>query len=200
VYAVILATLGLSLVIEDATAYTVGVQSNISYYVVRYSLPPISIGNFTIPFSTTRIISLLCALFLGTALHFFLIKTETGRTIRAIMQDRELCLMLGINEKKISALSFAIGITLAGMGGLFLILITGFTAYVGQYYTVKALSMIVLGGMGSLLGSVIGSILIGITESLTAYYLGPLWMPAISIIVLFVILVIRPQGIVGQRG
>ena len=195
----IIVTVGLSLMIEDATAYALGYQLGINYFTSKYTIPPIVLGGVPIPVSSTRLVSLIIMIMIALVLHKWIKASLTGKMIRAIMQDREAAIMLGMNATKVTAITFGIGIFLAAIGGLFYFLITNVTAFHGLPLTIKAFTVLVLGGLGSFLGVMIGAIIIGMVEVSTSYYLGSVWATPVAIIVLIIVLIVRPQGLFGRR-
>jgi branched-chain amino acid transport system permease protein len=159
----------------------------------------ITVGPLNIPLDyiiiivTTAVI--LCGLFL------FLRKTKTGREMRATSQNRKGAMLVGINVERMDVLSFGIGCALAAAAGT-LWVVSGqvFNPYMGSIPAVKAFAIIILGGLGSIPGAIIGGLIYGIAENGAAYFLGGVWKDAISFIILIVVLVIRPTGLFGESG
>jgi branched-chain amino acid transport system permease protein len=159
----------------------------------------ITVGPLNIPLDyiiiivTTAVI--LCGLFL------FLKKTKTGREMRATSQNRKGAMLVGINVERMDILSFGIGCALAAAAGT-LWVVSGqvFNPYMGSIPAVKAFAIIILGGLGSIPGAIIGGLIYGIAENGAAYFLGGVWKDAISFIILIIVLVIRPTGLFGESG
>lgn len=190
----ILVTLGLSLVIEDLTAlFWVRPVTGIDY-----SLPAVEVGPVIV--SSLRLLILLFICFLAMALQIGLKKTFTGKAIRAIVQSREGAKIVGIPISRVSALTFGLGVALAASAGVFYVTLFTVTPAMGLPLTVKYLCVVVLGGLGSLVGSVIGGLVLGVAEVLTAYYIGAEWSPCIAFALLVSILVVRPWGLFGQSA
>lgn len=192
----IIVTLGASMLITDVTAWWTGMNLGKSYFGVDYSIPPIEIGDTRI--SSIRLISLLSIFNAAIILHIFVRRSYTGKAIRAITQDREAAMAVGINISKISMITFGIGTMLAGLAGFFMVMITTVTAYSGMPLTFKALTILILGGMGSFAGSILGAIIIGLIEANVAFFAGATWSPMMAILILIIILIIRPQGLFGK--
>jgi branched-chain amino acid transport system permease protein len=138
-------------------------------------------------------------IFLTIAFHYFIKRTRTGILIRAITEDREAAVMIGACVKRISTITFGIGAAIAAVSGVFIILITCVTAFHGLVLTVKALTVIILGGMGSFPGAILGGMILGLSETYTAYFLGGEWANLISILVLIIVLIVKPSGMFGRR-
>jgi branched-chain amino acid transport system permease protein len=193
----ILVTFGLSMAIEDMSFYLLGTQMGMNFFRITYPLPPIIIFGLGIP--TARLVSLVAIVIVVIALWFYISKSLTGKKIRAISQDQEAASLIGVNINRVSMVSFGLGLSLATLAGLFLSMITSLSAYSGMPLTIKALTIIVIGGMGSFPGSLIGGLILGLVESYTAWFLEPRWAPPIAIIVLLIVLLLRPQGLFGEK-
>ena len=161
-----------------------------------YSGAGFSAGPLTIPLA--RLITFLIAIATTFGLYLFLEKARYGKAIRAASQDKEMARLVGIDIKRVYALTFALGAAITGLaGGL---LSTYFVIYpqMGLPYTIIAFCVVVLGGMGYIPGALIGGLLLGVIQSLTATYLTSGLSVAITFILLFIILILKPQGIVGK--
>ena len=161
-----------------------------------YSGVGFGVGPITIPIA--RFVTFLIAIATTFGLYLFLEKARFGKAIRAASQDKEMARLLGIDIKKVYALTFALGAAITGLaGGL---LSTYFVIYpqMGLPYTIIAFCVVVLGGMGYIPGALIGGLLLGVIQSLTATYLNSGLSVAITFILLFIILILKPQGIVGK--
>lgn len=159
----------------------------------------IPFGSLNVPLDYIIIIivtaGILCALYL------FLRKTKTGREMRATSQNRKGAMLVGINVERMDILSFGVGCALAAAAGT-LWVVSGqvFNPYMGSIPAVKAFAIIILGGLGSIPGAIIGGLIYGIAENGAAYYLGGVWKDAISFIILIVVLVVKPTGLFGESG
>ncbi|MCD6305381.1 MAG: hypothetical protein B1H11_07280 [Desulfobacteraceae bacterium 4484_190.1] len=189
----ILVTLGASLFIEDITAYfwerpVTGIS---------YTLPPMEVAGVVI--SSTRLLVLLFIFALACAMQLYLKKTFVGKSIRAIVQGREGAKVVGIPISRVSALAFSIGMALAASAGAFYVTLFTVTPVMGIPLTIKYLCVVVLGGLGSIVGSVFGGLILGVAETLTAYYCGAEWAPTIAFVLLILILIVRPEGLFGAK-
>ena len=189
----ILITLGASLVIEDLTAFfwerpVTG---------IAYSLPSLDLAGVVV--SSTRLLILLFIFFLAFSLQLYLKKTYIGKSIRGITQCLEGAKVVGIPIVLVSALTFGLGVALAASAGVFYVTLFTVTPIMGIPLSVKYMCIVVLGGLGSLVGSVVGGLILGVAESLTAYYFGAEWSPTIAFILLILILIVKPEGLFGTK-
>jgi branched-chain amino acid transport system permease protein len=192
----ILVTLGLSMVISDTTLFLTA-SEGVSTFGIAYMLPPLNILGLLIP--SIRLLSLIIIACLAVALRVFLTRTLTGKMMRAVAQNRDAAFVLGVNIPRISFIAFGLGTSLAAVAGLFVVLITAVTASIGPGFTFKALTVIILGGLGSFEGSIVGAIILGVAESYTTILVGGEWAPVTATVILIIVLVIRPQGLFGRR-
>jgi branched-chain amino acid transport system permease protein len=159
----------------------------------------VPIGSLNVPLDYIIIIITTSAILCG--LYVFLKKTKTGREMRATSQNRKGAMLVGINVERMDILSFGIGCALAAAAGT-LWVVSGqvFNPYMGSIPAVKAFAIIILGGLGSIPGAIIGGLIYGIAENGAAYFLGGVWKDAISFIILIVVLVLKPTGLFGEES
>jgi len=159
----------------------------------------VPVGSLNLPLDYVIIMVVTVAILV--ALYLFLKKTRTGREMRATSQNRKGAMLVGINVERMDILSFGIGCALAAAAGT-LWVVSGqvFNPYMGSTPAVKAFAIIILGGLGSIPGAIIGGLLYGIAENGAAYFLGGVWKDAISFIILIIVLIIRPTGLFGESG
>ena len=159
----------------------------------------VPVGSLNVPVDYIIIIAFTAAILI--ALFLFLKKTRIGMEMRATSQNRKGAMLVGINVERIDVISFGIGCALAAAAGT-LWVVSGqvFNPYMGSIPAVKAFAIIILGGLGSIPGAIIGGLLMGIAENSAAFYLGGIWKDAVSFIILIVVLVIRPTGLFGEKG
>ncbi len=132
------------------------------------------------------------------AVYLFLSKTFVGRAIKAVSQDRLALQLMGADPVRIKQYAMGIAIATAAMAGSLLIIIGPVEPSVGRLYIGRVFAIVVLGGMGSVGGTLIAALLIGVVESFVATFYGPSWAPAVSFGLLFVTLALRPQGMFGR--
>ena len=131
-------------------------------------------------------------------LQLYLSNTFVGRAIKAVAQDQSALSLMAADPIKIKRIAFGISIATAAMAGAFLIIIQPVEPSVGREYIGRVFAIAVLGGLGSLPGTVIGAMLLGIVESLTATFYGPSWAPAVAFGLLLLTLAFKPSGILGR--
>ncbi len=148
----------------------------------------------------TRVVAVLIAVAATVALYLFLYRTRTGKSIRAVANNRAAAELMGINSTWILALSFGIGIMLAMVSGALLATLFSFTVLSGGGLEVKSFVIVVLGGLGNPTGALLGGIIIGLLESITTIFIPVSWVPVFEFAVFVLILLFRPSGLLGVRG
>jgi branched-chain amino acid transport system permease protein len=146
-----------------------------------------------------RLIVFILAIALTIGLSLFLNRTRTGRAIKATSFDREAASVSGIDISRIYALTFAIGAMMAGMAGSLIAVIYSFSPVTGDSFTMKSFVIVVLGGLGSMQGAILGGIVLGVAENLASYLLDPGYRDAIGFGLLVLTLVLRPEGLLGKK-
>src|SRR6266545_3760227 len=136
---------------------------------------------------------------IGGLLYLALTRTWTGRAIRAAAENVQGAQLVGVSVVDVAAVTFAIGIATTGAGGSILSILQPFFPASHYVWISKLLGIIVLGGMGSLPGAVIGALLLGVAENVTSAYVSPRWSLVVFYVVIMVVLLVRPQGIAGSR-
>jgi len=188
--------------------------------LATFSVNMILIGALTIIFSTsprgldlelpsfrtgaitvlgTQIVSVLVAIIITVALYLFLYRTRTGKSIRAVANNRGAAELMGINSTWILALSFGIGTMLAMISGGLLATRFSFTVLSGGGLETKSFVIVVLGGLGNPTGALFGGIIIGLLESITTVFIPVSWVPVFEFVVFVLILLFRPNGLFGAR-
>jgi branched-chain amino acid transport system permease protein len=140
----------------------------------------------------------LVSLIMIAVLQLVLTRTFTGRAIMAVAQDQLALKLMAVDPIRIKRIAFGISIASASLAGAFLIVIQPVEPSVGREYIGRVFAICVLGGMGSLPGTVLAAMLVGIVESLTATFYGPSWAPAVSFGFLLLTLALRPAGLLGR--
>ena len=133
-------------------------------------------------------------------LHLFLTRTITGKSVRAVTQDKRAARTMGINVEKTFLMTFGIGAALAGLAGVMLTPIYSITPGVGGNFILAAFAVVVLGGLGSVWGAYLGGLIVGVVEAFAGYYIDPALRHAIWFLIFLVVLIIRPAGLMGQVG
>jgi len=170
----------------------------VDYRYVRapYIDQSINFGFVNLPLR--MLIPCLISLLMLALLQLFLTKTFIGRAIMAVAQDQLALQLMAADPIRIKRIAFAISIATCAMAGAFLIIIQPVEPSVGREYIGRVFAICVLGGLGSLPGTLIGAMLLGIVESFTSTFYGPSWAPAVAFGLLLLTLAFRPAGILGR--
>jgi branched-chain amino acid transport system permease protein len=185
---------GLLFITEVGLILTFGVDYR--YVEASYIGPTWRIGFLDLPLR--MLVPCVMALLMVLGLQLFLAKSFIGRAIQAVAQDQLALQLLAANPIRIKRMAFGISIATAALAGAFLIIIQPVEPSVGRDYIGRVFAICVLGGMGSLPGTVIAAMLLGMVESFTATFYGPSWAPAVSFGFLLATLAVRPAGILGR--
>ena len=192
---VLLVTLGVSIVIENVALFLF--SANERNVQVPYDLDGIDLGVTYVVW--TEIAALAGSLLITRALWWFMTHTDTGKAIRAVAKERQGARLVGINVEHIYAISFGIGTACVAAAASLLAPTYAVSPQFGYLFVLIAFTVVVLGGMGSFVGALVGGFIIGITEQLGRLYLGES-LGLITISVIFIlILLFRPTGLFGQR-
>ena len=163
-----------------------------------YAFSMLEVGPLLVP--TPKIVSFIVAMGLGAVLWGFMTRTDTGRSIRAVAREPEGARLVGIRPARVFALAYGIGTACLGAAGCLLLPSFYVSPQVGHVFVLVAFTTVVLGGMGSFPGAIVGALLIGVTESLGGLLLGESLGP-IGVSILFIaVLLFRPTGLFGARA
>jgi branched-chain amino acid transport system permease protein len=154
---------------------------------------------FGVRFPVVRVASFLIALFVLVALHLFLKRTYLGKAIRATVQDWEAAALLGISTNRVYLISFLMGAGLAGLAGALVSVGYSIEPTMGLEWTLTSLIVMVLGGLGSFVGTFVAGVLLGITQSLTSLWLGGAYREMVALVLFLLVLIVRPQGLFGTK-
>jgi branched-chain amino acid transport system permease protein len=149
-------------------------------------------------FPLRMLVPCVVSLLMFAALQLYLGRTFIGRAIQAVAQDPLALQLMAASPTRIKRIAFGISIATASIAGALLIIIQPVEPSVGREYIGRVFAICVLGGLGSLPGTLIGAMLLGILESLTSTFYGPSWAPAVSFGVLLLTLAFRPTGLLGR--
>jgi branched-chain amino acid transport system permease protein len=150
-------------------------------------------------FPLVRLASFAIAFICLIALNIYLRRTFTGRAIRATVEDWEAASLMGIDVHRVYQFSFVLGAALAGIAGALVSITFSVNPFMGMHWTLKALVVMVLGGLGSFTGTFVGGIVLGATESATALLIGGNYREIVGLILFLLILIFRPQGLLGSK-
>jgi branched-chain amino acid transport system permease protein len=191
----VLVTFASALVIEGLLSYffTGIYRSTTPVYTTKSFL----FGPFFVPQS--QVFATAISIVLILLLWLFLRKTRVGNAIRATIQNRNAAQVVGVNVAWVSMMTFGIGLALAGAAGSLLSFIFTFFPSKHVAWIGMLMSLVVLGGMGSLIGALLSSFLLAVIAAFVSFYLGPTWAPITFYLALFLILLFRPQGLLGKK-
>lgn len=145
---------------------------------------------------TITILVMIAAL---TMLYLLLWKTRIGMAIRATSQNRDAAMLMGVDVEKIDMISFGLGSALAAVAGGLFALQRMFDPYIGAVPAIKAFAVIILGGLGSIPGAIVGGLLYGLAEALGEHFFGNPWRDATGFAILIIGLILRPEGLFGEK-
>ncbi len=185
---------GLLFVTEVSLILVFGVDYR--YVEAAYIGPSIQIGIIDVPLR--MVVPCVVALVLFGAIQLFVTRTFIGRAIMAVSQDQMALQLMGVDPIKIKRVAFGISIATAAVAGALLIIIQPIEPSVGREYIGRVFAICVLGGLGSMPGTLIAAMLLGVVESLTATFYGPSWAPAVAFGLLLLTLAFRPAGLMGR--
>lgn len=150
-------------------------------------------------FTYNRLFIIGLGIIMIVLLHLLIQRTRIGKAMRAISQDEDKARTLGINQTRISILTFAVGSALAGLAGGVIGAVYGLNPYMGLQPVLKAFVIVVIGGMGSVLGAIVGGYLIGVSEAVMVGYFPSEFSTIVTFAILYVLLIVKPQGLFGQE-
>ena len=146
-----------------------------------------------------RVLAAVAALAVAAALFLFFRYTRTGTAIRACADNLTGAAVVGLNVKQLYAVTFGLGLACVGAAGSLMATIADASPGLSQAYTLLAFTIVIIGGLGSMMGALVGGILIGVSEALAGFYIQPSMKSMFSFALLIIVLVLRPQGLMGRR-
>ncbi|MEJ2716772.1 MAG: branched-chain amino acid ABC transporter permease [Deltaproteobacteria bacterium] len=186
----VLMTVGIGMVLTEVARFIF--SSNYQSVRTSYSTATFFIGN--ISFSVAMCLAFVAAILFTVALFWFLLKTDLGRSIRAVSQDGEAALLMGIDAERIKIITMGIGASLVAAAGTMLMPIYYLFPDIGGPFTRKAFVITILGGLGSTVGAIFGGITLGLAEALGATYIGMEYEDMIGLIMFLLVLLFLPGG------
>jgi branched-chain amino acid transport system permease protein len=162
-----------------------------------YSYLDSSVSIFGALFSANRLIALFLAVGISLAFYFFLTRSRMGKAIRAAAEDQATAQVMGVHIHRVLAICFGLGALMAGFSGVLVSMMYEIQPSMGLEYTIIALIVVVLGGLGSITGSLIGGFILGLIGSIVTYFDANFALIAYYVIFIL-LLVIRPTGILGK--
>jgi branched-chain amino acid transport system permease protein len=188
----ILATFGLLFVLQGVMLVAFGGQ----FYTMNYLSVPVTVLGSTV--ALNRLIALGFALVIGVALYLALTRTRQGTAIRAVAVDPVAAQLVAIDVRKASAFAFALGGALAAAGGVLISMFMTFTAAMGVTFTMKALIVVIMGGVGNILGALLAGLMLGLAETAVARLVDPGLTIAVTYALFLIVLLVRPTGLFGR--
>ena len=190
----ILFTFGLLFVLQGIGTAVVGTQ----FYSYVYLAVPVDILGFTV--SANRLLAALIALAIGTALYIGLTRTRIGTAIRAVAVDPRAARLVAIDVPKISGLVFAAGGALSAAAGVLVSMFLTFSVSGGVVFTMKALVIVIMGGVGNLLGTLVAGLILGFVEVIVGRLIDPGLTLAANFVIFLAVLLVRPTGLFGRAA
>jgi branched-chain amino acid transport system permease protein len=157
------------------------------------------LGEISLRLPVIRVAGFIAAIVALAILYIYLQRSDLGRAIRATIQNRDVAQLMGVNVGRVQAISFGLGLATVAAGGALFSLIWTFNSGSGEEWISKTLSIIVLGGMGSLPGALIAALIMGSAESVAAVTMTSYISPIVFYLILFLTLILRPQGLLGTK-
>jgi branched-chain amino acid transport system permease protein len=191
----ILLMMGVALVLENVALMVWGPDPR--RVNVPYGLSTLWVGPIVV--DLPRLVTFGVALLLALALYIFLRRTDLGRMIRAASDNRIGALLVGTDITRAFTLAFGVGAACVGAAGSLMTPLLPFSPSSGLSFTVTSFNIVIIGGLGNLLGAFVGGLLVGVSESLGAVILVPSLKEIVSFVLLVIILLFRPQGLLGGR-
>jgi len=193
----ILATFGLALAMESILA-----DGWVAYinpqptFLLPMELAPLKINGILIP--SNRLLIILIGGLMITCIHLILKKTFFGKSARAMAQNMDGFLILGLNPQRVTFFMIITAVIATSLSGILYALVIPLEAFEGLPLTLKALTVVILAGVGSLPGTILAGVLLGLAEVAGSYFLGAVWAPVIGFALLFLVLLVRPTGLFGK--
>jgi branched-chain amino acid transport system permease protein len=190
----ILATFGLLFVVQGVMLVIFGG----AYYSYSFLAVPVNVFGVTI--AANRLLALAFAAVIGIALYWGLTRTRAGTALRAVAVDPVAAQLVAIDVRMAAAIAFALGGGLVAVGGVLVSMFLTFNANIGVVFTMKALIVVIMGGVGNLMGALIAGLILGLTETFVATWIDPGLTLAATYAIFLIILLVRPQGLFGRSG
>jgi branched-chain amino acid transport system permease protein len=188
--------LGVSTLIIGLVQFGIGAEAKTIHVPYETSVIKFLGLRFNIP----RLVSFIASFVIASSLYIFLQYTRTGKAIRAVSQNRDAALLMGINVKFIYLLTFGLGAAVTAVAGVFLTPNYKMIPAIGQSYSVIAFVIVVLGTMGNFIGAFLGGLIIGVVEVFAGYFIGGDLKIIASMLVFILVLLFKPAGLFGRKN
>lgn len=195
----LISALGVSFFLQNAVQLTMTAQFR-NYETEKLIPPALGFEILSARVSATRALVIIAAIVMMIALTYLVQRTRIGKAMRAVAIDREAAAMMGVDVDRIIVLTFFIGSALAGAAGVLTgMVFTRVWHFMGFTAGLKGFTAAVLGGIGNIPGAMLGGFILGMVETFAVGFISPTYRDSIALIVLIVVLLIRPQGLLGKR-
>lgn len=192
----LLTAFGLSIIVQNLLTTTVGGNSRSLQTGLAES--SVTLAGLNLP--SLYLISFVVGVGLTSGLHYMLVSTPIGRAVRAAAQDAPTARVLGINTRQVYALTAGLSAVTAAVAGTLIGMAFSFTPVTGFTWLLKGLVVVVLGGMGSVTGTLAGGLLLGLSEGIGAALFGTGYRDLIGYLIFLLVLILRPNGLFGRAG
>jgi branched-chain amino acid transport system permease protein len=186
----VLMTVGIGMVLTEIIRFVFG--SDYKSVSTSYSTATFFVGD--ISFSVALTVAFFVAMAFTLFMFWFLLKTDIGRSIRATAQDKDAALLMGVNSKRVTIMTFGIGSALVAVAGTLLMPVYYLFPDIGGPFTRKAFVITILGGLGSTVGAIFGGVTLGLAESFGATYIGMAYDDMIGLVIFVLVLLFFPSG------
>jgi branched-chain amino acid transport system permease protein len=194
----LISAIGASIFLQNAVMLTQGARMKV--YMTSLLFPRdwrFQVAGASVSALVAVMIVVAIAMMVG--LHLLVQRTGLGRSIRAVAEDREMAAIMGVNIRRVIAVTFFLGSALGGAGGVLVgLYYTQIDFYMGYSAGLKAFTAAVLGGIGNIRGAMLGGLILGVVESLAVTFMNPAYKDVVAFAILILTLVIRPTGILGE--
>ncbi|MBI5191348.1 MAG: branched-chain amino acid ABC transporter permease [Nitrospirae bacterium] len=192
----LISAMGVSIFLQNYVMLTQGATDKVFPAVI----PAAGVTVHGVEITFLQIFIMAASVVLMAGLHLFIMKTRMGRAMRATALDMKMAGLVGVNTDSVISVTFIVGSFLAAVAGVMVAMYYGLVNFsIGYLAGMKAFTAAVLGGIGNVPGAMLGGVLLGVLESLGAGYLWPEYKDAFAFLVLVLILIVRPQGLLGER-
>lgn len=163
-----------------------------------YAARPVNLGPITVP--EIYVIGFMVSVVLVGLVHLLVTRTAFGRELRASSADATAAAAMGVDVRRVHALTFALGVACAAMGGVLIGTAFSFTPSTGSTYLLMSFAVVVLGGVGNIFGTLVAGIAMGLLQSLGAVFLGDGYRDLVGLVLFLLVLALRPHGITTSGG
>lgn len=186
--------LGLTMMIEGLNLLMFGADQVVIQTPYRgvYNIAGIAVAEL-------RVLVILTAVVLVSVIGLLISRTKTGKSIRAVAQNRQAAVLMGVNVSMVSLVVFSISSALGVSAGALIGALLAIAPGVGESLAVKGFAVLILGGLGSIPGAIVGGLTLGVSEAMAAGFISSAYKDVIAFLVMIVVLLFRPEGLLGKR-